>query len=279
MPAWAASMSLAFDIWLYTSSPQHLDVQTCFSKFLVDFASPLSRKCWTIRLQPLPRYLKTWLQHPSTYSVVGVLLKKAHTGAFHSFFNLSVRMSAVLTHLLFKGHGLPNSVSESSGSSFSDSSDSLGSSLGTNSMTCWIFFEAGALSSEELISIVASPWADAPDYKCECEIFYSNIFCILGAVWDICMCACVGCLYSSTWDVTKHRGRSLSPMGVNWVSDRVGINSTGYMHCESVRFSGSLKWTTIIDFWGRNGATPVRTKLLLLPNRLQGFQWHRTILN
>ena len=152
-------MSLAFAICLYTSSPQHFDVRTCFSKLPVDFASPLSRKRRTVQPQPRPRHLKMWLRRPSTYSIVGVLPKKAYTGAFHSFFNLSVRMSAI-TPLSFRCHGLPISASESlesSGSSFSDSlsSDSSGSSSGTNSATCGIFFEAGALSSEELISIVA----------------------------------------------------------------------------------------------------------------------------
>ena len=124
--------------------------------------------------------------------------------------------------------------------------------------------------------------------------FYCNIFCILFDIknsiyfvlwdflcvmWDICMCRCVWHLYSSVWVVTKHGGRSLSPTGVNWVSDGVGIDSTEYMHCKDVRFSGSLKWTTVIDFWGRNRVIPVRTKLLLLSNRLQGFQWDRAILN
>ena len=124
--------------------------------------------------------------------------------------------------------------------------------------------------------------------------FYHNIFCILFDIknsiyfvlwnflcvtWDICMCRCVQHLYLSAWNVTKHGGWSLSPMGVNWVSDGVSIDSTEYMHCKGVHFSGSLKWTTVIDFWGRNRVIPVKTKLLLLSNRLQGFWWDRTILN
>ena len=55
------------------------------------------------------------------------------------------------------------------------------------------------------------------------------------------MCRCIGHLHSSAWNVTKHGGRSLSLMGVNWVSDGVGIDSTEYMRCEDVCFSGSSK--------------------------------------
>ena len=66
--------------------------------------------------------------------------------------------------------------------------------------------------------------------------------------WDVCMYVCVGCLYSSAWDVTKHGGRSPSPMGINWVNDRVGINSTEYMHCKVVCFSGSLEEVTVVGF-------------------------------
>ena len=106
-----------------------------------------------------------------------------------------------------------------------------------------------------------------------------NLFCVFGVTWDICMCVCIWHLYLSVWSVTKHRGRSPSPMGVNWVSDRVSIDSTEYMHHKSVRFSGSLKQATVVDFWKRNGTIPVGTKLLLLSNRLQGFWWDRTILH
>ena len=63
-----------------------------------------------------------------------------------------------------------------------------------------------------------------------------------------CIYAWVGHLHSSMQDVTKHRSQSPSPMGVNWVSDRAGIDSTEYMCCKCVHFSGSLKQTTIIDF-------------------------------
>ena len=66
--------------------------------------------------------------------------------------------------------------------------------------------------------------------------------------WDVCVCRGVGRLYSSVRNVTKHRGQSPSPMGVNWVSDAVSINSTECMHRENVRVSGSLKQMTIIDF-------------------------------
>ena len=92
-------------------------------------------------------------------------------------------------------------------------------------------------------------------------MFYCNIFCILFDIKDlIFLCvwssagfmpvqyAWVGHLRSSTWDVTKHGSQSPSPTGINWVSDGVGIDSTEYMRRKSVRFSGSLKQTTIIDF-------------------------------
>ena len=92
-------------------------------------------------------------------------------------------------------------------------------------------------------------------------MFYCNIFCILFDIKDLiflCVWSSVGFmpvqyvwvghLHSSTWDVTKHRSQSPSPMGINWVSDRVGIDSTEYMCHKHVRFSGSLKQTTIIDF-------------------------------
>ena len=59
--------------------------------------------------------------------------------------------------------------------------------------------------------------------------------------WDICMCGCVWHLYLSTRNVTQHGGQSPSLMGVNWVSDGVGIDSTEYMYHEDVCFSGSLK--------------------------------------
>ena len=106
-----------------------------------------------------------------------------------------------------------------------------------------------------------------------------NLFCVFGVMWDICMCVCVWCLYLSAWGVTKYGGWSPSLMGVNWVSDGVSINSTEYMRHKSVCFSGSLEQATVVDFWGRNGMIPVGTKLLLLSNRLQGFQWDRTILD
>ena len=93
------------------------------------------------------------------------------------------------------------------------------------------------------------------------------------------MCGWVQCLYLSAWNVTKHGDQSLSPTGVNWVSDRVGIDFTEYMHRRGVCFLGSLEQMIIVDFWERNGAIPMGTKLLLLSNRLQGFQWNRTILN
>ena len=52
----------------------------------------------------------------------------------------------------------------------------------------------------------------------------------------------------SAWDVTKHGGQSPSPMGVNWVSDGVGIDSTEYMCHKVVCFSGSLEQVTIVSF-------------------------------
>ena len=55
------------------------------------------------------------------------------------------------------------------------------------------------------------------------------------------MYACVGRLCLSAWDVTKHGSRSPSPMGINWVSDGVSIDSTEYMCCKVVCFSGSFR--------------------------------------
>ena len=60
--------------------------------------------------------------------------------------------------------------------------------------------------------------------------------------------SCVGRLYSSAPDVTKHGGRSPSPTGVNWVNDGVGIDSTEYMHHKVVHFSGSLEQVTVAGF-------------------------------
>ena len=47
------------------------------------------------------------------------------------------------------------------------------------------------------------------------------------------MCEWGSCV-SSTWGVTKHGSLSPSPTGANWVSDGVGIDSTGiyaYQRC------------------------------------------------
>ena len=123
-------------------------------------------------------------------------------------------------------------------------------------------------------------------YTFYCNIFCllfdikdSTCFCVFGMTQDICMYVCIWHLYLSTQKVTKHGGRSLSQMGVNWVSDGVGINSSGYMHHKSVCFSGSLEWVTVVDFWGRNRIILAGTKHLPLSDRLQGFWWGRTILD
>ena len=73
------------------------------------------------------------------------------------------------------------------------------------------------------------------------DIKNSIYFCVFGVAWDICMCGCVGHLHSSVRNVTKHGGQSPSLTGVNWVSDRVSIDSMEYMCHEDVCFSGSLK--------------------------------------
>ena len=141
-----------------------------------------------------------------------------------------------------------------------------------------------------------SMWCDIELYcktcsTCATSKFYHNIFCILfdikdsvcfcvfGMMQDMCMCVCVWHLYLSVQKVTKHGGRSPSPTGINWVSDGVSIDSSGYMRHKSVCFSVSLEQVTVVDFWGRNRTIPVGTKLLLLSNRLQGFWWGRTILD
>ena len=51
----------------------------------------------------------------------------------------------------------------------------------------------------------------------------------------------------SARSVTKHGDRSPSPTGVNWVSDRVGIDFIEYMCYKSVCFYGSLEQTVIVD--------------------------------
>ena len=71
---------------------------------------------------------------------------------------------------------------------------------------------------------------------------------MFGAARDVCMYACAGHLYSSAWDVTKHRGQSPSLTGVNWVNDGVSIDSTEYMCCKVVCFSGSLEQVTVVSF-------------------------------
>ena len=64
---------------------------------------------------------------------------------------------------------------------------------------------------------------------------------------DVCTHEQVQHLYLSVWNVTKHGDQSLSPTGINWVSDGVGINFVECMCCESVRFHGSLERTNIVD--------------------------------
>ena len=51
----------------------------------------------------------------------------------------------------------------------------------------------------------------------------------------------------SMQDVTKHRDWSLSPTGINWVSDGVSIDFIEYMCYKSVHFYGSLERTVIVD--------------------------------
>ena len=102
---------------------------------------------------------------------------------------------------------------------------------------------------------------------------------VLCRMQDVCAHRQVQHLYLSTWSVTKHGDQSPSLMGVNWVSDGVSIDFIEYMCYKGVRFYSSLKRMIIIDSWERNGAIPMRTRLLLLSNRLQGFRWNRTILD
>ena len=87
----------------------------------------------------------------------------------------------------------------------------------------------------------------------------------------ICTHGQVQCLCLSTWNVTKHRDQSSSLTGINWVSDGVGIDFIEYMHYKSVHFYSSLEQTVIVDSWERHRVIPMRTKLLLLSNRLQGL--------
>ena len=58
---------------------------------------------------------------------------------------------------------------------------------------------------------------------------------------DVCMGGQVQCLYLSMQSVTKHRDRSLSLMGINWVSDRVGIDFTLFWQFRANNYSRLLR--------------------------------------
>ena len=73
-----------------------------------------------------------------------------------------------------------------------------------------------------------------------------EVFCAECKIYA-CANRCSACILS-TQNVTKHRDQSPSLTGINWVSDRVSIDFTEYMHLKDVRFFGSLKRTIIIDF-------------------------------
>ena len=54
-----------------------------------------------------------------------------------------------------------------------------------------------------------------------------EVFCVECKIYAH-VSGCSTCILS-VWDVTKHRDRSLSLMGVNWISDGVGIDFTEYV--------------------------------------------------
>ena len=68
-----------------------------------------------------------------------------------------------------------------------------------------------------------------------------NILYILKAAWGVCAYVLMGRLCLSVWDVTKHRDQSPSPMSVNWVSDRVSIDSKEIYAYQSVCFCYSIE--------------------------------------
>ena len=60
------------------------------------------------------------------------------------------------------------------------------------------------------------------------DLIYFCVPCVwyvLCRMQDVCTCGEVRHLYLSAWSVTKHRDRSLSPMGINWVS----VSSVEYL--------------------------------------------------
>ena len=89
------------------------------------------------------------------------------------------------------------------------------------------------------------------------SVFYFNIKdlifcvpsvrCVLCGVQGICIHRWMWHLYLSMRNVTKHRDRSPSSTGVNWVSNGAGIDFIEYMHYKSVCFYGSLESTVIVD--------------------------------
>ena len=68
-------------------------------------------------------------------------------------------------------------------------------------------------------------------------VFVSFIQCVLYSVQGICMHEWMWHLYLSAWSVTKHGDQSPSPMGVNWVSDRVGIDFIEYQYIKRARWT------------------------------------------
>ena len=51
----------------------------------------------------------------------------------------------------------------------------------------------------------------------------------------------------SMQNVTKHRDRSWSLTGINWVGDGVGIDFIEYMYYKGVCFYSSLEQMVIVD--------------------------------
>ena len=79
------------------------------------------------------------------------------------------------------------------------------------------------------------------DIKDSIYFWVSCVWYVLCRMQDVCTCRWVQRLYLSTWSVTKYGDPSSSTMGVNWVSDGVGIDFAEYMCYKGVCFYGSLE--------------------------------------
>ena len=109
-------------------------------------------------------------------------------------------------------------------------------------------FSYAYISMKSIPALSLTQLAPAGDgqFYCNIPVFLFNIkglniLYILKAVWGVCTYVLMGRLCLSVRDVTKHRDPSPSPTSVNWVSDRVGINSKEIYAYQSVCFWCSIE--------------------------------------